>query len=158
MRVRAQCIVHRGNRLLLVQEDDPAGGHWCLPGGGMEEGETPEAAALRELWEECSVRGQILREVSQVYFENSERYHTFLVDIGGQTPGLPDDPELRAKSPSVMAVGWHRLDQLSEIDRAFLWTGGLLTVPVFAAELFSWSREVSYPASSTCDFPIGPPR
>jgi 8-oxo-dGTP diphosphatase len=145
MRVRAQCIVHRGRRLLMVQEADADGTHWCLPGGGMEEGETPEAAALRELWEECGVRGQILREVSQVYFENGERYHTFLIDIGEQAPRPPDDPEARETSPSVRAVAWWSLDQISEMDRAFLWTAGLLAVPCFAAELFSWSREVSYP-------------
>jgi 8-oxo-dGTP pyrophosphatase MutT (NUDIX family) len=145
MRVRAQCIVHRGRQLLMVQETGSSSTHWCLPGGGVEEGETLEVAALRELWEECGVQGQILRKVSQVYFENGEQYHTFLIDIDEQVPRPPESPEAREKSPSVLAVAWRSLDQMSEMDRAFLWTAGLLAVPCFAAELFSWSREISDP-------------
>jgi 8-oxo-dGTP diphosphatase len=80
MRVRAQCIIHWGRRLRMVQEADSHGTHWCLPGGGAEEGETPEDAALRELWDECGVRGQVHREVAHLYFESGERYHTFLPD------------------------------------------------------------------------------
>jgi 8-oxo-dGTP diphosphatase len=145
MRIRAQCIVPRGRTLLLAQEADPEGTHWCLPGGGVEEGETPEAAALRELWEECGVHGRLLRQVSIVYFETGEQYHTFLVDIGEQAPALPDDPEAREKNWGVLAVGWLALDQLSEKDRAFLWTAGMLAVPCFAQEALSWTRDVSYP-------------
>lgn len=148
MRIRAQCIVPRGRMLLLAQEADPEGTHWCLPGGGVEEGESPAAAALRELWEECGVRGCILRVVSIINFENGDQYHTFLVEIGEQAPGLQVDPEAREKSRGVLDVGWLALDQLSEKDRAFLWTAGLLAVPSFAEEALSWTQEVSYPRSS----------
>jgi mutator protein MutT len=32
------------------------GGQWAIPGGRLDAGETPETAALRELWEEVGVR------------------------------------------------------------------------------------------------------
>jgi 8-oxo-dGTP diphosphatase len=48
------------DRLLLVRlsERTEAPGSWTLPGGGVEFGEHPEAAALRELHEETGLLGQ----------------------------------------------------------------------------------------------------
>jgi len=41
------------DRVMLVRRTAPPEiGHWCLPGGFIEMGETPEAAVHRELWEE----------------------------------------------------------------------------------------------------------
>lgn len=43
-------------------------GRWTLPGGGVEPGETPAQAAVREAWEECGahvlVEGQGFEVVS----------------------------------------------------------------------------------------------
>jgi ADP-ribose pyrophosphatase YjhB (NUDIX family) len=38
---------------------------WCLPGGGVKSEETFGDAALRELKEECCVRGKIVQQTSQ---------------------------------------------------------------------------------------------
>ncbi|MCD6271794.1 MAG: NUDIX hydrolase, partial [Deltaproteobacteria bacterium] len=51
----ATCVVlvDDNERLLLVKRSvEPKIGHWCLPGGFIEIGESPEKAALRELKEE----------------------------------------------------------------------------------------------------------
>ncbi len=60
--VPATCLVtvDRLDRVLLVKRSvDPKKGWWCLPGGFMELGETPESAALRELEEETGLCGEI---------------------------------------------------------------------------------------------------
>ena len=50
-------------RLLLVQRaNDPEAGRWTLPGGRVEIGETPAAAAAREVAEETGLRVAVGRE------------------------------------------------------------------------------------------------
>lgn len=53
----ACCFVRRErDELLFAQRAvEPAKGHWCLPGGFVELGETTEEAALRELREETGL-------------------------------------------------------------------------------------------------------
>lgn len=38
-------------------------GRWCLPGGGMDSGETAEEACIREVWEETRLRVHVSRLV-----------------------------------------------------------------------------------------------
>ena len=48
----------RGEVLLLRRRDN---GHWCMPGGIAEIGQSPAEAALKELWEEAGLRGETVR-------------------------------------------------------------------------------------------------
>ncbi|MDE6593862.1 MAG: NUDIX hydrolase [Oscillospiraceae bacterium] len=47
------------DRVLLEQRSDDGG--WCVPGGSMELGETPEEAAVRECMEETGLTPKDLR-------------------------------------------------------------------------------------------------
>jgi 8-oxo-dGTP diphosphatase len=52
-------LVDRNGALLLQLRDDKAPNYpdvWGLPGGAIEDGETPVEAAVRELWEETGLR------------------------------------------------------------------------------------------------------
>jgi TDG/mug DNA glycosylase family protein len=50
-------IVDPDDRVLLIRFEWPDKTVWAPPGGGIEPGETPEHALVRELAEECGLRG-----------------------------------------------------------------------------------------------------
>ncbi|MEU8815867.1 NUDIX domain-containing protein [Actinoplanes sp. NPDC048796] len=59
IRIACTFVVDTTGALLLQLRDDKAPYHpnvWGLPGGSVEEGETPAEASVRELWEEASIR------------------------------------------------------------------------------------------------------
>lgn len=145
---RAQAIVVRGREILMVRHRQGSKEWWCLPGGAILEGESPADAAVRELEEECRVRGQVIRETSVVTYGPNDGHYTYLVDIGDQEPALGHDPEYDSDGQILVDVRWMRLDQLSERDRAFLWAAGLLSVPPFGEMVLGWGDAVSYPARS----------
>ncbi|MEV6297931.1 NUDIX domain-containing protein [Actinoplanes sp. NPDC051861] len=59
LRVACTFLVDRAGAVLLQLRDDRAPyfpNVWGLPGGAIEEGETPAEGAARELWEESGLR------------------------------------------------------------------------------------------------------
>lgn len=52
-------VFNADGELLLTRRRD--NGHWVVPGGVAEIGQTPAEAALRELWEEAGLRGEVTR-------------------------------------------------------------------------------------------------
>lgn len=92
MRQRAQALIIRDQAMLFAY--GMASSHNELRhsfiGGGIEQGENPEEAVLRELMEEAQVKGEIIFKFNQ---EIAEEHHTFLVDIGNQSCKLGCDPE-----------------------------------------------------------------
>jgi 8-oxo-dGTP pyrophosphatase MutT (NUDIX family) len=144
---RAQCIVCREDKLLMVQHHYKGKSWWCLPGGRVEQGETEAQAALRELQEECGVSGVILHKTGHWMYLAKDKTVTFLVDIGDQTPSIGASPEFQETDPFLTDLKWMALAEISERDRAFLWAAGLLGIERFSTEVSIWGDDISYPRS-----------
>jgi len=145
-RSRSMALVTRGNKILLVKHQFPERSFYILPGGGVEQGETPEEAALRELNEECGLVGEIIRPINVTFKDNGRKEYVFEIKvpddcepIKGKDPEMPDDTQV------IVEVAWKTLEELSERDRAYLWSYGLIRLPVFHEILMAWPDDVSYP-------------
>jgi ADP-ribose pyrophosphatase YjhB (NUDIX family)/predicted acetyltransferase len=56
---RAVAVVERDGKVLVIRRHLDGRDYAVLPGGGIEDGETPEQAVVRELAEECTLEGQV---------------------------------------------------------------------------------------------------
>jgi 8-oxo-dGTP pyrophosphatase MutT (NUDIX family) len=94
---------------------------WCLPKGHLENDETPEQAAIREIEEETGIRGVVVACLGTIdyWFSVEGRrvhklvHHYLLRAIGG-TLTVEDDPDQEA-----VDVAWVPLGEL----------GGMLAFP-----------------------------
>ena len=147
-RDRGQCLVTRDNKILMIEHRMNGRDFFNLPGGGVEEGEPPEEAAIRELGEEALVEGRIIRPLAVEYKpDGKSRVFTFLAEIDDDAvPGVGTDPELDEDEQSIVGFSWKSLREIPERDRAYLFGAGLMRVPVFHDEVLGWGDDVySYP-------------
>ncbi|WP_225840471.1 NUDIX hydrolase [Streptomyces sp. NK08204] len=78
----AAAVLRDGDgRFLIVKPGYKDG--WNLPGGGVDEGETPSQAARRELQEELGVEQEIGRLLISAFVQSTGRAHIYWVFDGG---------------------------------------------------------------------------
>lgn len=114
--------------MLLVHQaaPGPAEGKWTLPGGGVDFGESPAAAVVREVHEETGgtvTTAELLGVHDNVYGSNDgiQRHGIRLL----YTATVRGD--LRAEgNDEIDAVGWHPLDDLPETTTAWAYLGAFL--------------------------------
>ena len=87
---RAVAVVARGAKLLVIARRLDGQEYAVLPGGGIEPGEAPEQAAVRELAEECSLSGTVVRHLFDGAHGGRPAAY-FLVDVPEGEPVLGGD-------------------------------------------------------------------
>jgi 8-oxo-dGTP diphosphatase len=113
-------VVWHEDRVLLIRRDKPPRrGHWSLPGGAQQLGETLAEAACREVREEAGLEVELGAVVATVDLierdsDGRVRYHYTLVDFSAEAASLA----LRPGSDAADA----RWFELSEIETLGLWS------------------------------------
>ena len=135
MKDRAQCLLLDGLQILMVNQGHGGRDYWCLPGGGVEVGETPEQAAKRELLEECGLTAEQLELISTQQYGLDTHCSSRVTTFSGELM-TGCDPELSEQI--IRAVAWKHVDELTALDLAFVISNGLISSELFRRYL-GWS-------------------
>lgn len=146
MRDRSLAFVIRDRKILVERLFYNNRFFYSIPGGGIEQGETPAQTAIRELKEECGLDGVIKRKLTEVYRADGSTEHVFEVEVDKeQVPIVGADPEEPEDAQPIKDVCFLALDEMSEKDRAFMWSYGLMDIEGYFDVLLSWGDRISYP-------------
>jgi 8-oxo-dGTP diphosphatase len=112
--IRFQGAIIRDDHILLIRHKELATGrtYWLFPGGGLDEGESPEDCVRREMKEETGLDvavKEFLFEVPKPTIDSIyRRYRTYLCEpkAGEAEPG--SEPEA-ASLFSIVEVKWFNL-------------------------------------------------
>jgi 8-oxo-dGTP diphosphatase len=90
---RVQALVIRGDDVLVIHRNHFGEEYYVLPGGGWEDGETREEGAVREAFEETSLKVKIIRLVFSMYIKNDGQRFVYMCEYQGGEPTLGDSVE-----------------------------------------------------------------
>jgi len=75
LRNRGSAIIIQSNKVVLIKRVKGDCVYFVFPGGGIEEGESPEEATKREALEELGVHIRIIDEFGEVEFNGTQYFY-----------------------------------------------------------------------------------
>jgi 8-oxo-dGTP pyrophosphatase MutT (NUDIX family) len=115
MRHRASAFVLNGDRILLFHRFKNGHEYYAVPGGGVEPGETPEQAAVRELKEETNLNVVLGEKLGELEMDNNYQYFYIATSWSG-TLAFGGE-ELEKQSPSnIYQLEWVPIEKLGTIE------------------------------------------
>src|SRR4051812_9416940 len=95
MRNRSASVIIENNKVALIKRTRDGKVYYVFPGGGIEQGESPEQAAIRETFEELGLHINIQEAFGIIHFNGVQYY--FLSEIIGGTFGTRTGEEFTHK-------------------------------------------------------------
>jgi len=101
MRIRAGVVLIEDGKVALIERFRNGNHYFVFPGGGVDEGETPQEAAIREMEEETGLHVTIKRKLAKIHFGLSYQIYYLVERLWGHygtgtgeefTDADPDNP------------------------------------------------------------------
>jgi len=150
MRIRAGIILIKDNKVALIERHRAGLHYFVFPGGGVDEGESPEQAAIRETMEELGLEVAIKYKVAEVHLGQKSRQVYFLVEQTGGQFGAGTGEEFTDSDPNNPEKGnylpvWMPINELSQNEKIF---------PVDVARLVVRSQTDGWPKEPIVVFEV----
>jgi 8-oxo-dGTP pyrophosphatase MutT (NUDIX family) len=141
MRVRAGIVQIEDNKVALIERHRAGLHYYVFPGGGEDEGESLEQAAIRETMEELGLEVAIKQKVAEVHLGQKSHQVYFLVEQTGGKFGSGIGEEFTHSDPNSPEEGiyfpiWMSIKELSQHEKIF---------PVELAKLVLKSQTEGWP-------------
>jgi 8-oxo-dGTP diphosphatase len=140
MRVRSGVVLIEDEKVALIERFRGGSHYYVFPGGGVDEGETIEEAAIREMEEETGLHVSVRCKLAEIYFGLSTQHYFLAERLGGEygsgtgeefTDADPDDP-----TEGIYIPVWMPLEELAEHEKVY---------PADIKELVLRSRSAGWP-------------
>jgi len=123
MRTRAGIILIENGKVALIERHRGGLDYYVFPGGGVDEGETSEQAAIRETMEELGVEVVIKQKVAIIHFDQSTQVYFLVERVGGEF-GTGTGEEFTGSDPNDPQEGiyipiWMPIDELPRHEKIF---------------------------------------
>jgi 8-oxo-dGTP diphosphatase len=123
MRNRAGVILIESGKVALIERYRAGSHYFVFPGGGVDEGETPEQAAVREAEEELGLQVRIQQKIIEMNFGEGHHYYFLVERVGGEF-GTGTGEEYTNSDPNNPQEGiyipiWMPMDELSQHQNIF---------------------------------------
>jgi 8-oxo-dGTP diphosphatase len=124
MRIRAGIVLIEENKVALIERHRAGLHYFVFPGGGVDEGESPEQAAVREAMEELGIEVAIRQKVAEIRIGRKSRQVYFLVDQTNGEFGTGEGEEYTDSDPNDPEEGiyfpvWMPIDELLLHDKVY---------------------------------------
>ncbi len=106
-------VIYKGKILLMLRDNNPAIAYpntWNTPGGGIEEGESPEEALVRELQEEIGLTPSSVINLGTTTYIDGSLVHRFYI------PVTDDELALIHLVGEGQKIGWFTLEELFKLN------------------------------------------
>lgn len=117
MRDRGSVVLIENNKVALIKRNHEGSVYCVFPGGGIEEGETPETGTKREALEELGVKVQVNECMAKVEHKGGTQYFFLAVILEGTFgTGQGEEYTDRTRGRGTYLPMWVDIDELTSID------------------------------------------
>jgi 8-oxo-dGTP diphosphatase len=119
MRIRAGIVLIQNGRVALIERYRAGLHYYSFPGGGVDEGESPEQTAVREALEELGIQVTIRQKIANVQLGYKSRQFYFLAEQTGGEFGTGTGEEFESSNLDDPQKGmyipiWMPIEELSQ--------------------------------------------